>query len=531
MIWHIFKKDWKLLWPLVLAVAIGNVANAALWMELGHFIEPRELAIVRVFLQLGLWLAGAFLIITVVHQDAIPGDRQDWLTRPIKPHHLLLAKLLFLLLCVQGPFVLANLITGLVEGFRLNDTLQATLFSSAAVLVFFNFAVFAAATVTRTISELIGWVIAICVVVMIADEVAFMALYQSPNMLSRPLNGTGLLWFKGTSWCFLALLAAIFIIPLQYFLRATLPSRIIVAVATLLAMMPPFLTVSEAFGIQRLLGTHQSAAAPIAIAFSPDLGKSLKQPDEAPGEELRLPIRVSGLPPDSFVGIDRAEVRLIDSNGAILYRGSAKLKQQGMAGAKFEILARSQSAGPGEVGAYQQIPLPQRIVDAVGGKVVRVEVDYLLTLVQPNGSMSISAENGNERTKYFGWCKSKVDTDAGEVDVGCLIPGDGPRCITTTLENRSTGMRNPDNEHCRPDYAPAHLGFSAMNKMVTGLQYHDRQGLAKYPVDESQLTEARAIVKSYAPTAYFKRRLVIPEIELRNWWIAMPVAKPTASRP
>jgi hypothetical protein len=118
MIWHIFKKDWKLLWPLVLAVAIGNVANAALWMELGPFNEPRELVLVGVFLQLGVWLAGAFLIITVVHQDAIPGDRQDWLTRPIKPHHLLLAKLLFLLLAVQGPLVLANLITGLVEGFR-----------------------------------------------------------------------------------------------------------------------------------------------------------------------------------------------------------------------------------------------------------------------------------------------------------------------------------------------------------------------------------------------------------------------------
>ena len=497
-------------------------------MELGHFNEPRQLVIVGFFLQLGVWLGGAFLIITVVHQDTIPGDRQDWLTRPIKPHHLLLSKLLFLILAVQGPLVLTNLIIGAMEGLRLNDALQATLLSSAALLLLFNFAVFGAATMTRTISELIGGVIAICVVVMIADEIAFTALYQSPNMLSRPLNGTGLLWFVDTSWYFLALLAAIFIIPLQYFLRATLQSRIIVAVATLLAMLPPFLTVSEAFGIQRLLGTHQSAAAPIAIAFSPDLGKSLKQPDEAPGEELRLPIRVSGLPPDSFVGIDRAEVRLIDSNGAILYRGSAILKPRG---GKFEILARSQSAGPGEVGAYQQIPLPQRIVDAVGGKVVRVEVDYLLTLVQANGSMSISAENGNERTKYFGWCKSKVDTDAGEVDVGCLIAGDGPTCITTTLENRSTGMRNPDNEHCRPDYAPAHLGFSAMNKMVTGLQYHDRQGLAKYPVDESQLTEARAIVKSYEPTAYFKRRLVIPEIELRDWWIAMPVAKPTASRP
>ena len=57
------------------------------------------------------------------------------------------------------------------------------------------------------------------------------------------------------------------------------------------------------------------------------------------------------------------------------------------------------------------------------------------------------------------------------------------------------------------------------------------QGLAKHPVDESELTEARAIVKFYEPTAYFNRRLVIPEIELRDWWIAMPVAKPTASRP
>jgi hypothetical protein len=108
-------------------------------------------------------------------------------------------------------------------------------------------------------------------------------------------------------------------------------------------MLPPFLTVSEAFGIQRLLGTHQSAAVPIAIAFSPDLGKSLKQPDEAPGEELRLPIRVSGLPPDSFVGIDRAEVRLIDSNGAILYRGSAKLKPAQGGNLKF-LRGRNQPA-------------------------------------------------------------------------------------------------------------------------------------------------------------------------------------------
>src|SRR2546423_5869145 len=44
-----------------------------------------------------------FLIAAIVHVEAIPGVRQDWLVRPIRRGNLLLEKFLFVVLMVGGP--------------------------------------------------------------------------------------------------------------------------------------------------------------------------------------------------------------------------------------------------------------------------------------------------------------------------------------------------------------------------------------------------------------------------------------------
>jgi ABC-2 type transport system ATP-binding protein len=55
---------------------------------------------------------------------------------------------------------------------------------------------------------------------------------------------------------------------------------------------------------------------------------------------------------------------------------------------------------------------------------------------------------------------------------------------------------------------------------------HDLQRLAKYPVDGSQLTDARVRLKAYEPVAHFMRHLVIADIRLGDWaakaWDAVP---------
>jgi hypothetical protein len=37
MVWHIFKKDWKLLWRVAVGVAVVNLMTVALMYSYGHF--------------------------------------------------------------------------------------------------------------------------------------------------------------------------------------------------------------------------------------------------------------------------------------------------------------------------------------------------------------------------------------------------------------------------------------------------------------------------------------------------------------
>jgi hypothetical protein len=56
-----------------------------------------------------------------------------------------------------------------------------------------------------------------------------------------------------------------------------------------------------------------------------------------------------------------------------------------------------------------------------------------------------------------------------------------------------------------------------MTRFGAGLPFHDPSGLAQYPVDGSQLAESRVVLRIYQPLDHFTRRLVIPEIRLKDW--------------
>ena len=75
MIWHIFKKDWKLLWPLVLIAAAIEFVDAAAWLMLGHF-GGLALGQYMGLLQWAMLLGIAALIVMAVHAQyrVNPGD-------------------------------------------------------------------------------------------------------------------------------------------------------------------------------------------------------------------------------------------------------------------------------------------------------------------------------------------------------------------------------------------------------------------------------------------------------------------------
>src|SRR5438876_3187335 len=148
MAWHILRKDWRLLWPLVTALAALQAVLAFARYEGGLFNGLPTVPMA--FLEL---LAVATVIMLVVQQDPIPGVRPDWLVRPIRRRDLFLAKLLFVIVFVQGPWFLTELVQGMTNGFALRQSAAAAAASGIRVGLALTLPVLAFAALAASVTE------------------------------------------------------------------------------------------------------------------------------------------------------------------------------------------------------------------------------------------------------------------------------------------------------------------------------------------------------------------------------------------
>jgi hypothetical protein len=56
-----------------------------------------------------------------------------------------------------------------------------------------------------------------------------------------------------------------------------------------------------------------------------------------------------------------------------------------------------------------------------------------------------------------------------------------------------------------------------MTHFKTSLLFRDALDLMPFPVAVSQLSQSRLVTRLYQPTNHFTRRLVIPQITLKEW--------------
>ena len=124
MIWHIFGKDCRQLWRLAATVACAHMANATLRLGLGPFNQPRGLVTFTELFSAATLLGMCALIVAAVQEDVIPGASQDWLIRPIRRRDLLVAKLMFVAVVVQGPALFADMAHGIAAGLAVGDSVR-----------------------------------------------------------------------------------------------------------------------------------------------------------------------------------------------------------------------------------------------------------------------------------------------------------------------------------------------------------------------------------------------------------------------
>ena len=447
----------------------------------GLFNEDPTLAMLADAVPILAFFASMFLVGAIVHLDAVPGVRQDWLARPVSRRDLLIEKFLFIVLMVNGPVFLEVLWQGLANGFSLRMSLSAALYQFIFLLFAFILPLFTFASVTKNMTQAFIFGCG-CAFLMTAFSAVASDLNTRAHGTLESISWSAIGWVGETVRFALILATACIILSLQYFQRKTALSRGLVLLFGFAILSTQFLPWRTAFAVEKKFSPKPNAAKDVTVAFdvglakfqSPSgLGASAELHNRyVPGEHASvfLPLRIAGLRSDTLLTTDRAEVRLTSADGRISYHGVAE-----------NVELAKEGPAPGESPIYQEIQVSAPVYHEIKDQPIRAEVEYSLTLFALSRSYAIPALDGDERMPDFGWCQTKMNETETAVELRCMQPGNGPTCATLFLENEATGQRNPERSSCHGDYSPYSGWYLGDNLKHFGanIPFRDPSGLAK----------------------------------------------------
>jgi hypothetical protein len=526
MIWAIFKKDWTLLWPLAVLVALIQIAFEWATYKFGFFgVSPLARELLRL---LGpAWFIGVIaLAVAAVHEDTIPGVDQDWLVRPVRRRDLLLAKMLFVLVTVCLPMLALNVSHARVLGFPAESVWLDALYKEAYLFVCLLIPAMAVAAATRNMRDLIVLVAGLVVLYVVSLWVAAVLLGSD----RCPTCDTSVSWLQHLLQHAGVLVGSAIVLGLQYYQRRTRLSRILLAVGVVLLVYIQ-LPWGAAFTIQTWMGAplgtppaairitvdpaemseaggsghHRPGAARRAtqallqgdVDTAVDSLKDLHESRAVPAT-LAIPLRVTGLTNNDLLVVDRAEVSLLDATGTVLYRTTGAERKS--------VPLQAEAADPQLM--RQRFEIPGAVYRRIGPKAVRLVVDYSLTIRAVVAEHRMPAVGGVIRSGRIGVCQSSADQN--EASVRCKQIGLAPNCYAATLYGPD-GRHNPQVQYCGSDYRPF---IPIINNIVNfngiDMPIRDNYGVAHYEVDGSDLPDSYIILKVYETGRHFHRTVTAP---------------------
>jgi hypothetical protein len=522
MAWHIFKKDFKLSWQFALAVALVSWLTAFVYSRLGHFAENHVLTSLLDLLAVVRAMGSGFLIAYVVQHDSLPGVRQDWLIRPIRRRDLLAAKLLFVILLVQGPVFVGDLAGGLAEGFSFSSCFMAALSRSVYLFLGFDLPVLAFASITRNFSEAVVGGLGLFFLVMFFQVMFFGMNNGSLHPIAATFQ-TGMAWAPEAMRMAILFFGIAVVLAFQYWGRKTPVSRSLILLIAIICLLTQALPWNAAFAVERAFSSSPALSDSVRIDFDPQSPR-YKEPSGIDLNQARvqnavnlvsgdsivfIPLRITGLPPHTILFGDRYEARAIGPDGIAIDLGT-----------KINLGYKAAKAEGASQLIYYPLQVQPGVFQRIKDKPLKLEPDYSLSLLEPSASAYIPALNGDARVPGLGWCETGVNEAGTGVEIHCSRPGNGPTCGTAVLENASTGKSNPEGSQCNPDYTPyfgRYVPDTAVTRFSVHLPFRDPSGLAHYPVDGPQLGTSNIKLTLYKAEAHFNRKLTIPNIRLRDW--------------
>lgn len=266
---HIFTKDIRHLWPEILISLLFMIGFAYVYpSELrNEVLDPTLLVPVGWFL----------LIVRVVQEESLVGDRQFWITRPMSWGTLLAAKCLFIFFFVYLPLLAVQWILLMRAGLRPEQHLGGLFYNLLLLSGVCVLPITAIATITADITRAISISVA-CIAVGFVGLPALEALHRHIN------GGAPLRLYAGDPLALPILVGLCSLtIVLQYATRRTKIARTILLVIPLLLWAGGALFASDAL---------------IDSVFTPSL-KTSAMPITLTMQEGGLPLRVNGASRDN----------------------------------------------------------------------------------------------------------------------------------------------------------------------------------------------------------------------------------------
>jgi len=498
MLWHIVRKDWKLLRHTILLVAFCNALVRILALAFGPFddVRSRALATALSMIDPAAIIATAVLIVLIVQTDPIPDGSQDWLVRPIRRRDLLLAKAASVALFAQAPIFLFEAAECLANGFPLGASIAAPLGRSLYMFFALDLPVLALATLMHGLRRVIGAAF-LC---FLAYTIIWATIAQTDPLAIA----TRRLWLDTAAQLLWAAAAAAGILAFQYFRRRTTRARLAFAAGLLCWMALEFLPWRPLFAFEESLSRRPAAAESIHVAFDPSAGRlphtghgreavhfnsgGAKNPGGAKRDiGIALPVRFPGLADTELLVPDHIAVRLTSPAGETVYDGVTTLGIQ------------SADQRP-----YEFVWIPEPTYNRVKDQPLRLDLDYSLTLIQPDAEITLPVAAGDRWIPGFARCVTRFSAPDNYLDLACLAPGQLPPA-TLFLEKPDGRQISAHSEIERSNYAPflARVSGDSITRMSANW-------------GEAAAGD-RIIIRPYTAAAHFTRYLTIPEIRLGEW--------------
>jgi hypothetical protein len=353
---HIFKKDVRH-FRFEIAIAISVVVAFTI-IEMRHALSVADPVTIRtgastlvLFLLPLVWWT---LIARVVHDEALAGNRQFWITRPYSWRSLLGAKVLFIFAFINLPMLVADMVILRAYGFSLGAELPGLLWSQVLLTIVYLLPIIALAAVTTGFVQLSFAILMPFVIVLI------FAMFQPGVVLLRPVFFLGRFaggipvgyeWVK-SYFAFIVITACASVILFwQYSRRGTTVARCLAAAGGILVVLGfTLISWNAAFKIQNWLSKEQvdlSSARVAPDSINEGLSRFFRQGEDSVGAEI--PLQIMGLPPNMRVRVEKLSVDFQSPDGSVWKTDGYSLRNVGDADQR--LIVRTGLSG----GSYKKV--------------------------------------------------------------------------------------------------------------------------------------------------------------------------------